>query len=188
MIEEKDEIGYILDFFMPTDRKSFRSKHTALVQLIGDKTFSLLECVPRIGVTFIPGEKLYIGNQKRDKIQYIAGTVFPSSMTSNARMNLPDVCEKIVADNEQKFMRFINIAPPISPQHHSLCMLHGIGNHNLKDILDERSKKPFESYDDFKARTGINIKPAIADRLRSEIEGKEVVGLFVKRGRSDTKY
>lgn len=185
MVDEKDEIGYVLDFFMPTDRKSFRSKHTSLVQLIGNKTFSLLECVPRIGATFIPGEKLYIGDQKRDKIQYIAGTVFPSSMTRSARLNLPDVCDKIVVDNEQKFIKFINIAPPISPQHHSLGMLHGIGSHNLKDILDERAKKPFESYNDFKTRTGINIMPSIAERLKREIEGNEIVCLFVKHKRPE---
>jgi len=181
MIEGKDEIGYVLDFFMPTDRKSFRSKHTSLVQIIGNKTFYLLECVPRLGATFIPGEKIYIGDQKRDKIQYIAGTVFPSSMTRSARLNLLDVCKKIVADNEQKFIKFINIAPPISAQHHSLGMLHGIGPHNLRDILEERAKKPFESYDDFKVRTDINIKQILAERLKREIEGNEIVCLFVTR-------
>lgn len=181
MIEKKDDIGYVLDFFMPTEKKPFRSKHTTLVQVIGNKTFSLLECVPRQGATFTPGEKVYIGDKKRDKIQYIAGTVFSSSMTQNARLNLLDVCKRIVEDNEQKFIEFVNKAPPISPQHHSLSMLHGIGPHNLKTILDERARKPFESYDDFKARIGIDLRPALAKRLKREIEGKELVCLFVHR-------
>ncbi|MCP8314606.1 MAG: DUF655 domain-containing protein, partial [archaeon] len=71
---------------------------------------------------------------------------------------------------------------PVTPRLHALELIPGIGKTLMRQILDEREKKPFESFDDIQERIGLR-DPAklIAKRLVEEISGEPRITIFVKK-------
>ena len=63
---DKEDYVIILDF-LPYGYP-MGGKTNPIAQGVGEKTFALLELVPRRGVTLEAKEKVYIGPDKRDKI------------------------------------------------------------------------------------------------------------------------
>jgi putative nucleotide binding protein len=78
-------------------------------------------------------------------------------------------------------LEFINHCGPISIRVHQLELIPGIGKKNIKTILEERDKKPFESFADIKTRVHSWLDPlgSIAERIKSEISGTEKYNIFV---------
>ena len=67
----KEEKAIILDFLpygYPLEKKMM-----PLAQAIGTEHLTLLQLIPRREVKFEVGEEVYIGEGKRDKVQYILG-------------------------------------------------------------------------------------------------------------------
>ena len=82
-MSEKEDYAIVLDY-LPYGYPM--EKHTnPIAQAIGIKTFSLLELIPRRGVTLETKEKVYIGPDKRDKIYYIAGRLPKDKLTEAQR-------------------------------------------------------------------------------------------------------
>ena len=71
-----------------------------LAQAVGEKNLVLLELVPRKGIPLEIGEKVYIGDGKRDKVYYILGRMQREKITEGAKKELEKVIEKIVKENE----------------------------------------------------------------------------------------
>ena len=67
----KEENAIILDF-LPYGYV-MEKKMMPIAQAIGTSGFTLLQLVPRRGEKFEVGEIAYIGDGKRDKVQYILG-------------------------------------------------------------------------------------------------------------------
>ncbi|MFB5648974.1 MAG: DUF655 domain-containing protein, partial [Candidatus Nitrosomaritimum aestuariumsis] len=95
---------------------------------------------------------------------------------------LPSVLENIVAENEPRFVEYLNNAQPLTPRIHALELIPGIGKTYMKTMIEERDKKKFESYVDLQERVGFKepIKH-ITERIMSEITGESRMNLFVKR-------
>ena len=66
------------------------------------------EIVPRKGLKFETGEEVYIGEGKRDKVQYILGRCPREKLTENSKIILAEVVAKKVAEDESKYVEFYN--------------------------------------------------------------------------------
>ncbi|MEM4230866.1 MAG: DUF655 domain-containing protein [Candidatus Pacearchaeota archaeon] len=177
---EKEEYAIVLDF-LPYGYP-LEGKTTPIAQAIGIKNLTLLHLVPRKGVTLQINEKVYIGSGKRDKIYYILGRLPKEKLTETAKRQLEDFINAIVGEREREFVEFFNKAEAINTRLHQLELLPGFGKKHMKDVLIEREKKPFESFEDIKKRIP-NIpdpKKAIEKRIWQELTQEERYHLFAK--------
>ena len=175
---EKEEHAIILDYLpygYPLEKKMI-----PVAQAIGIKGLVLLELVPRRGIRLDLKEKVYIGEDKRDKIYYILGRLQISRLTETAKQQLEEFIEKQIAESEQRFVDFFNKAEAINTRLHQFELLPGFGKKHTDAILGERKKKLFESLGDLKKRVS-NLpdpKKTIEKRIIQEITGKERYNLF----------
>jgi putative nucleotide binding protein len=176
---EKEEYAMVLDYLpygYPLEKKMM-----PIAQAVGTKNFTLLQLIPRRGIKLDVGEKVYIGEGKRDKIYYILGRLPENKLTQTAKDQLNDFIAKEIANDEKKFVDFFNKALAINTRMHQLELLPGFGKKHTEAILKEREKKPFESLEDLKTRVS-NLpdpKKAIEKRFVEEIMGKEKYFLFI---------
>lgn len=177
---EKEEYAVILDF-LPYGYP-MAGKMVPVAQAIGEKNLVLLELAPRRGVTLQPKEKVYIGQDKRDKIYYIVGRLSKEKMTETAKAQLTEYIEKFVSGQEKKFVDFFNNAQAINTRLHQLELLPGFGKKHTQEIMDSREEKLFESFEEIKQRVK-NIpdpKKAIEKRVLEELSERQRFNLFVK--------
>jgi putative nucleotide binding protein len=178
---EKEEHSIILDYLpygYPLEKKMM-----PIAQAIGAKNFVLLQLVPRRGVKLNVGEKVYIGEGKRDKVYYILGRLSDDKLTETAREQLFEFIRKQIEEDETKFIEFFNKAEAINTRLHQFELLPGFGKRHTKAILEERNQTSFKSLEDLKKRVS-NLpdpKRAIERRIFDEIIGKERYYLFIMR-------
>ena len=179
----KDEYVIVLDF-LPHGKSSDR-KAEPLIQTIGEKFLNLLEIVIRDDVKVKLGDRIYIGEEKREKVKYIRGRIDHSELTSFARSELEDVINEFIKKDEKRFVNFFNIAGPITTRLHSLELLPGIGKKHLWDLITERKKKPFENFKELQERVKMlpDPKRIVIKRIITELEGKDRYRLFVGSSR-----
>lgn len=165
-----EKYGVVLDY-MPTG-KSSAAKTEPLAQIIGKEFFTLLEVVPKPGVNLVVGEEIYVGKEERPKIDLIKGRIAYKDLTSNSLSELEDIIEQIVLSKKEKYIAFFNTSRAISLYRHQLELLPGLGKKNMLLILDEREKKPFESFEDISKRVkGVNdTQKMIVKRIIEELE------------------
>ncbi len=177
----KEEQAIVLDYLehgYPLDTSPVRSP---IVQALGIDHLTLLELIPKKGIFLQPHEEVYIGEGKRDKIHHIKGRIPAEKLTTTAYNELRHVVEKVISNNEQKFVQFFNKAQPLSTRMHQLELLPGLGKKHMWEILEARKQKPFESFDDLKNRVKLlpDPKHLIVKRVLAELEGKEKYRIFV---------
>jgi len=177
---EKEEYAIVLDYLpygYPLEKKML-----PLAQAVGIKNLTLLQLVPRRGVSLQPKEKVYIGEGKRDKIYYIAGRLQRENLTENAKINLEDFVKSVIKEREKQFVEFMNTADAINTRVHQLELLPGFGKKHTNEILVEREKKKFESFEDIKKRIPSlpDPKKAVEKRILLELTEMQRHNLFVK--------
>ncbi|HLD77403.1 MAG TPA: DUF655 domain-containing protein [archaeon] len=179
--KRRDEWGIVLDFLQHGHYGMARSEPVAYV--LGDKYFSLLEVIVREGAALKAGERVYVGDGKRDQIKYIRGRVEPSKLTSAGREELPHVVEGIIKKEPEHFLAFFNKAGPVSMRMHSLELLPGIGKKHLFAVLDARKEGPFTSFAQMRERVPLLPEPEklVQRRVLEELEGKDKYRIFVPR-------
>ncbi|PIN87239.1 DNA-binding protein [Candidatus Woesearchaeota archaeon CG10_big_fil_rev_8_21_14_0_10_44_13] len=183
--KSKEEYAIVLDFLQngyPFDSRPSHKK-TPIVQAMGKEHFTLLELVPKPGITIQPNEEVYIGDEKREKIHHISGKLPMDRLTATANAELEPVINELITKNEAKFIEFFNKAAPITIRMHQLELLPGFGKKHMVEILEAREDKPFGSFDDLKSRVKLlpDPKKAIAKRIVMELEGEQKHRLFVDR-------
>ncbi|HEX54667.1 MAG: DUF655 domain-containing protein [Candidatus Altiarchaeales archaeon] len=178
---KKDEYVRILDFLPRGKSEVPPHKRKPIAQAIGEKYFSLLEIVPRENFTFEPGERVYIGEGIRDKVDHIERRIRYDWLTPTAKSELKIVLEQIIRDNEERFVEFYNTAGIISTRLHKLEILPRIGKRHRDDILKERSIKPFENFEDMQNRVRNIPDPVrvLAEKIIQELKGESKYYLFV---------
>lgn len=177
---EKEEQAIVLDYLpngYPLERKMM-----PIAQAIGEKNLILLELVPRRGVALEIGEKVYIGDGKRDKIYYILGRLQKEKITEATKEQLAIFVEKVVKENEKRYIEFFNKAEAINKRVHQLGLLPGLGKKYTKEILEQRKEKDFESFEDMKKRIPNLPFPekTIEKRILQELTEFERYNLFTK--------
>lgn len=175
----KEEYAIVLDII--SDNSSFKNQE--LVHAIGLNTYSLFELVPKSGAIIKSGQKVYIGDGKRDEIQYIKRVLYYDKLSGTSSSELPFVIEEIVEEKEEEFVKFFNNAGPISLRRHSLEIIPGIGKKHLQTLIDIRQEKPFESFADITKRCPFLGEPvkALSQRILEEIKGEVDIRFFVRR-------
>jgi|TARA_B100001750_G_scaffold241267_1_gene252392 putative nucleotide binding protein len=93
------------------------------------------------------------------------------------------VLEKIVAKNELKYVNWLNYgAQAITPRHHALDMIPGVGKTFMTQIITQREDKPFESFEDLEKRVGLRDPgKLIAKKITSEIAENPRMTLFLNK-------
>ena len=88
--------------------------------------------------------------------------------------------EKIVDAREQDFVEWFNKAPPLTTRMHSLELIPGIGKKIMWEMLSERKRKPFESFEDLAQRVHLvpDPKKAVVKKIISEIQEMDKYYLF----------
>jgi putative nucleotide binding protein len=178
-MKDKEEQAIVIDFLpygYPLEKKMM-----PIAQAIGKKNFTLLEIVPRRGLKLEVGEEVYIGEGKRDKVYYILGKLDFSKISESGKKFLEEYIEKQVSQDEKKFAEFFNTSQPINTRLHQIELIPGFGKKHTQAILEERAKKPFESFEDLKKRVS-NLpdpKTAIVKRMLEELKGEDRHYLFI---------
>ena len=177
----KEEHAIILDFLphgYPFEQGSMK---TPIAQGLGKEHLTLLELIPKKGVHLQPHQEAYIGEGKRDDIHHIKGRIPIDKLTSTASSELKHAVEKIVENQQERFITFFNKAQPLSMRMHQLELLPGLGKKHMWEVIEARKAKPFESFDDIKERVKLlpDPKHIVVKRILAEIEGKEKYKLFV---------
>ncbi|MBN2122355.1 DUF655 domain-containing protein [Candidatus Micrarchaeota archaeon] len=153
-----------------------------MVQLVGNQFFTLLEASVKRDASVVVGTKIFVGKGERTEVEKIKRRIMYSDLTNGAKELLPNVIKRIVEEQEEKFVNFLNKAGPISMRVHQLDLLPGIGKRNMEEILKEREKEPFKNFADLKARVHTVSDPAglFVHRIIDELEGRERYYLFTK--------
>jgi putative nucleotide binding protein len=177
---EKEEYAIVLDFLpYGYPLEGFRNP---IVQAVGKNSLTLLHLSPRRDTTFEPKEEVYIGEGKRDKIQFIKGKLHREKLTETAKSHLMEVIQKFVSDKEQVFVDFFNQAEAINTRLHQLELLPGFGNKHSQAVLVEREKSKFVSFEDIQNRVH-NLpdpKRAIEKRIFEELTEMQRQNLFIR--------
>ncbi|MEK6945726.1 MAG: DUF655 domain-containing protein [Nanoarchaeota archaeon] len=175
----KEEYAIILEFLpngYPLERKMM-----PIAQAIGKNHLTLLELVPRRGISLEIGEEVYIGEGKRPKIYYIFGRLDREKLTEAAKAQLQEFIDKVVATKEKEYVDFFNKAEAINKRIHQIELIPGLGKKHMQEIIKQREEKPFESFEDLKKRIP-NLpdpKKAIEKRIFKELTTPERYNLFV---------
>jgi putative nucleotide binding protein len=182
----KEEKCIILDF-LPIGYPGRRHAEP-IAQALG-RNFSLLELVSRDGINLKPEEEVYIGEGKRDKIRYIRGVLDYQNMTTFAQKMLPEIVEKIVKEEEPRFVSFFNKATIVTPRMHQLELLPGVGKKHVMEIIEERRKRSFENFHDLAIRAKLtHPDKAVVKRILMELTGNEKYYMFTPLKRKEFAY
>lgn len=188
-----EDYVYVLDY-LPKGRGDLPPhKRHPTVYGIGENQFTLLELDPKKESTFIVGERIYVGKDpnQRQKIAKIKGRINYEEMTSSAHGEMPYIIIDIVNNNKDRFLKFFNESPAISTRFHVLELLPGLGKKMMHDILEERKKKPFTSFDEMCERIDFLRAPdkLIAKRIELELtDANQKYRLFTRPPISKSYY
>jgi putative nucleotide binding protein len=177
-----EESAYVLDFLPRGKSVVIKGREGPMVQAIGEDRLTLLELLGMENQDFEIGEKVKIGKEGREKIISVLGKLTYEELTAESKSSLPTVVEKLVKENEAKYVAYFNDLQPLTPRLHGLELIPGIGKTFMKEIVDMREKQPFTSFDDIQKRVGLR-EPAkmIAKRIVEELSGDSRVSIFVKK-------
>ena len=177
-----EEYAYVLDYTQRGKSTTVRGREGLIVQGIGEEHLTLLELLGVQNMNFEVGERVYIGREGRDKVISVLGRLDYEYISQSAKNDLPAIVEKIVLQNEKRFIDHINNAQPVTPRIHALELIPGIGKTYMLTIIREREKKKFDSFADLQTRVGLR-DPAklIVKRIVDEIAGQARMNLFVRK-------
>ncbi|WP_049927148.1 DUF655 domain-containing protein [Halopiger goleimassiliensis] len=138
--------------------------------------FSLYE------VAFDEDERLTIGSDvvvepaTEREVVLEAREVEYEDLSSGAQSELEYVVADLVEEQEARFVDFYNEAQPITLRLHQLNLLPGIGKKLRNSILDERKRKPFESFEELSERvSGLHDPDEIlVERILEELRDDDL--------------
>ena len=177
---EKEEHAIVLDYL--PNGYPLEKKMMPIAQAIGETNLILLELVPRRGETLENGERVYIGEGKRDKVYYILGRLHREKLTESAKNQLQEFIKKVVGEREKEFVDFFNKSQAINKRIHQIELLPGLGKKHMKEILKQREEKEFESFEDMRKRVQNLPDPekAVEKRIFLELSEQQRYNLFTK--------
>jgi len=105
-------------------------------------------------------------------------------LTSAARSELEYAVNDIIDRNERRFVDFYNDAQAITTRLHALNLLPGIGKKLRNNLLDERKRGPFESFEDIEDRVSGLHRPreVLVERIMEELREEDLkYRIFARR-------
>jgi putative nucleotide binding protein len=147
-------------------------ERSPLAYALGTSDFRLFEIAFEDDADVSIGDHIVLEPEsERDSIKRVTETEY-EDLSGGAQSELEYVVEDIIEDDEQRFVDFYNDAQPITLRLHQLNLLPGIGKKLRNGILDERKRKPFESFDELSERvSGLHDpKEVLAERILEELQ------------------
>jgi putative nucleotide binding protein len=185
---KKDEWATVLDF-LPHGHYEMRISQP-VSQVLGEEFFSLLEVIVRDDVKLKVGQRVYIGDGKRDEVKFIKRRIEYKELTSASKDEVEDIVRDIVEEKPKRFVDFFNNAGPITTRLHQLELLPGIGKKHLWAVISQRKEKPFEDFNDIKKRVSMLPDPEkmIIKRIMEELENKDKYRIFVPKFEKSQRF
>lgn len=174
--ETEPEYGLVLDVLphgrSDADEPQYRRSPVIYVVCVDDFALYELTLDDESGISI--GDRVQLqpdfeaGIQRGRQIDY-------DGLSDGARSELDYVIEEIVEAEEKRFVAFFNEAQPVSLRLHQLNLLPGIGDKLRDNILDQRKRSPFDTFDDLEQRvSGLHDPESIVvNRIKAEIRGDE---------------
>jgi len=131
-------------------------------------------------------KKKVMERKLQEKILYTGGEDSPlgrvnkrlkyTDLTPTSITSLEFVVGQYVANNEERFVRFINSTGPITLKRHSLEVLPGVGKKLMWDLINQREHQPFTNYEDIHKRVP-TFRPVdvIMKRIIEELKDNRTV-------------
>ena len=168
----------VIDFLPyghPEDSRPVYQKKP-LVQAVGEDQFVLMELSPKKDKIPEVYSRVYIGEGEREVIDHVTKRLRYEELTPTAKVELPYVLEKIIKENEERFIKAFNNAKPITTRLHTLDLFPGIGKKLMWAIVEERKKGEFASFEDLTKRVkGLHHPEKIlAKRIEEEITVEQI--------------
>ena len=187
MRKDKKEVdAIVLDILLTGRSDDTRPifKRDPLVQAVGVEQFKLLELMPK-HLNIAIGSPVYIGAGERKDIERVMRRISYEELSRGAVQELPFVLTKIIMDRENEYVDFYNKSISITPKLHMLSLLPGIGKKLMWEIIEQREKKPFESFSDISERIKLLPHPEkqIVNRVIQELQEHQTMKycLFISR-------
>ena len=171
--KKRETHAQVLDYLPyghPDDSRPVYQKKP-LVQAIGEDKFILMELSPKKDKIPAAYDRVYIGEGEREVIDHVTKRLKYKELTPTAKIELPHVLERIVKEDEKRFIHAFNEAKPITTRLNTLDLLPGIGKKLMWAILEERKRGPFSDFEDLTKRVkGLHHpEKIIAKRIEDEL-------------------
>ncbi|MHA1511703.1 MAG: DUF655 domain-containing protein [Promethearchaeota archaeon] len=183
---QSGSVIYILDILQHGGVDKAGHQWNPIAQIVEGSKFQLYEVV--LNKSRITDRKLQekiVVNDNQNIYERIQRKITFLDLTPTSSSTLDLVIGQYVNENENRFIEFINKSGPITIKRHSLEILPGIGKKLMWEIINNREKPPFTSFDDLHSRVpGFKPVETFTKRIVDEIRDEELKHyLFVKRTR-----
>ncbi|MFD1687415.1 DUF655 domain-containing protein [Halobellus litoreus] len=153
-----------------------RHRKSPLAYALGERDFRLFEVTLSDDADVSIGDRVVIGpTEARDAVSGFKQVTY-DDLSNTANAELEYAIEEIVDANERRFVDFYNDAQPITLRLHQLNLLPGIGKKLRNNILDQRKRGPFESFEDVEDRvSGLHRpKEVLVERILEELRDDDL--------------
>jgi putative nucleotide binding protein len=166
----------------PTDPNPF-NKREPVIQAVGEMWFTLLELSPKRGVTVESLTRIGIGKKNRQMISRIKRRIGYDDLSPTSEKALEDCVIEIIKKQGFRFVNWFNKASLVTSRMHSFKLLPGIGTTHLENLLAERDKVQFTSFEDIAQRTKVSdpIKLLAARIIKELSNPDEKYRLFTRK-------
>jgi putative nucleotide binding protein len=175
----------LLDFFPNGRSEGGRYGRQPTGFAMGTETFGLYEIVFEEGTDVTIGDTVVVDPPEERTGTKRVRSVEYGDLSGGAQSELEYVVEEQIEADEERFVEFFDEAGPITLRLHQLNLLPGIGDKLRENIVEQRKRQPFESFDDMEDRvSGLHDPESVlAERIVAEIrEDDKKYYLFARDG------
>ncbi|KTG08652.1 adenosine deaminase [Haloprofundus marisrubri] len=184
--ESQPQYAVVLDYlpYGRSDDDRPRYQKQPIAYALGEERFRLVELTFDDEADVGIGDRVAIEpNSAREHIQRIRDVEY-DDLSNSAVNELEYVVADIIDADEERFVSFYSDAQPITIRLHQLDLLPGIGKTLRNNILEQRKRQPFESFEDLHDRvSGLHRpKEVLAERIIEELRDDDLkYKAFVRR-------
>jgi len=155
-----------------------------LAYALGIEEFGLYELTLEEDERVLVGDRLIVEPASERDAVTAARRVGFDDLSGAARSELDYAVEEMLEADEERFVEFYNEAQPITLRLHQLNLLPGIGKKLRNDLLDERKRKPFDSFEEIEERvSGLhNPREVLVERIIEELREEDLKYRIFVRG------
>jgi putative nucleotide binding protein len=153
-----------------------RHRKSPLAYALGERDFRLFELTLADDADVSIGDRVVIGpTGKRDAVDGFKQVTY-DDLSNTGVGELEYAVEAIVDGDEERFVDFYNDAQPITLRLHQLNLLPGIGKKLRNNVLDQRKRGPFESFEEVEERvSGLHRpKEVLVERILEELRDDDL--------------
>ena len=174
--EDTPTTAVVVDFLprgSPSDDRP-QYERSPVAFAVGEADFRLVEAALTDDAGVNIGDRIEI-DPSGENVEDLR-TAGYDELTSTAESELEHATNAIIDADTRRFVDFYNDAQPITTRLHVLNLLPGIGKKLRNNVLDERKRKPFESFGDVEERvSGLHSpREVLVERIVEELREEDL--------------